>query len=75
MSDRPKPTFASLNLGDEGLAKADRITRIFTEALNELEPHMTDPRCAALVRTRLEEACFFAKKAMSLDPANQKGAQ
>jgi len=30
-----------------------------------------DPRKLALVRTKLEEACFFAKKAMAESPENQ----
>ena len=69
------PTFASMNLNESGLKKADEVTAIFTTALTQLEPLFCDPRCAALVRTKLEEACFFAKKSVALDPSNQSAPE
>ncbi|MCK4945542.1 MAG: hypothetical protein KAS59_04700 [Alphaproteobacteria bacterium] len=60
-------------LNDEGIAKARTIALCFDGVLNRLKdlcPEKT--REFAIVKTKLEEACFFAKKAMACDVANQK---
>ena len=63
-------------LNEEGKIKAKKIAITFEVLLNELEKIVPAPppsgstREMAIVRTKLEEACFFAKKAMANDPAN-----
>lgn len=59
-------------LNEQGKAKAQRIAKAFDGLLSELEGvGIVDGREMALVRTKLEEACFFAKKAMARRPENQ----
>lgn len=67
------PEFAVHVLNDEGIRKAGEIAEIFNVALFALSaacPQKT--REFSLVKTKLEEACFFAKKAMAGDPSNQR---
>jgi len=60
-------------LNPGGIEKAREIARGFTTLLNDLEEHCGNrsPREMALVRTHLQEAAFFAKRAMAMDPENQ----
>ena len=59
-------------LNEQGIAKAKKIAQIFTTLLNEVEETSgKDGREMALVRTQLEQAAFFAKKAMAQRPENQ----
>lgn len=73
--------FAVHMLNETGKAKAARIAEAFDRLLVELttpatpndgaENILCQPgRETALVRTKLEEACFFAKKAMASAPEN-----
>lgn len=56
-----------------GQRKAVNIANIFQAALESLElENGKDGREMAIVRTKLEEACFFAKKAMAVQPSNQE---
>lgn len=57
-------------LTEEGKAKAKAIAETFDECLNKLVALCPPGRELALVRTKLEEACFFAKKAMANTPGN-----
>lgn len=61
-------------LNKNGIDKAETIAKIFRGALKDLE-FLCDNEHAgremAIVRTKLQEACFFAKRAMALDPVNQ----
>lgn len=50
-----------------GKSKANVIAKSFDTLLTELEAVCPDGREMAIVRTKLEEACFFAKKAMASD--------
>lgn len=59
-------------LNDAGIAKAAIIASIFSEALTALEACIPPGRGLALVITKLQEASFFAKREMAMDPANQK---
>jgi hypothetical protein len=69
----PRPEFAFHLLNETGKVKAQRIAEKFTEFLNYLEAECTTQgREMAVVRTKLEEACFFAKKAMATQPGNQQ---
>jgi hypothetical protein len=52
-------------LNDQGKAKAQRIALGFDDLLKELEEIVPAGRELALVKTKMEEACFFAKKGMA----------
>jgi hypothetical protein len=58
-------------LNEQGLAKAKALGEIFTEALNKIEALVPAGRERALVLTKLQEAAFFAKRGIAVDPANQ----
>lgn len=57
--------FAVHMLTDEGKQKAAAIAETFDTALTKLQGLCAEGREMALVRTKLEEAAMFAKKAMA----------
>lgn len=57
--------FAVHMLTEEGKSKARQIAETFDTLLTELERVCPEGRHFALVRTNLETACFYAKKAMA----------
>jgi hypothetical protein len=64
--------FTVHRLTGEGMVKAAEIAEEFSKLLDRVEvlvPQAGDnARELALVRTKLQEACFFAKRAMALHP-------
>lgn len=66
--------FEVYSLNSEGIDKANTIAVLFDNLLNELraEGVCLPGRSLEIVKTKLEEACFFAKKAMAINPCNQK---
>lgn len=58
-------------LNDAGKAKARHIAYAFDACLAAVDALVVDPRCKALMRTKMEEACFFAKKGMASADFNQ----
>lgn len=64
------PEFQVHMLNDKGKAKAKEIAECFDRCLTGLKLHCPEGRELALVKTKLEEACFFAKKAMANQPEN-----
>jgi len=64
--------FAVHMLNDKGKAKAETIRDTFETALNKLLELVPQGRELALVKTKLEEACFFAKKGMATQIENQQ---
>ncbi len=67
------PLFSYKKLNQVGIAKARRIAAAFTFLYTELRsvcPEQT--REFSIVKTKLEEASFYAKKSVSLDPDNQE---
>ena len=67
-----KPEFAVHMLNEDGKLKAGIIADAFSELLNVLEAQCMTGRELSIVKTKLEEACFFAKKAMAINLANQE---
>lgn len=66
------PLFQVHMLNENGRAKAKAIANEFDSLLINLKnicPENT--REFAIVKTNLEQACFFAKKAIANDPGNQ----
>lgn len=63
-------------LNEIGIEKAEAIARSYTDLLNMIEalvPTTADnARELALMKTKLQESAFFAKRAMALHPAHQK---
>ena len=61
-------------LNDLGKEKARHLQSIFTRFLADLEVHCgKDGREMAIVRTKLEEASFYAKRAMAMRPEHHDG--
>ncbi len=66
------PLFQFHRLNDDGIKKAEAIAGAFDDLLNELSQLCpSEGREFSIVKTKLEEASFFAKKAMANAPANQ----
>jgi len=59
-------------LNGAGKANARSIARSFDRLLEDLEALCPNGREFSIVKTKLEEACFFAKKAMAVNPAFQE---
>jgi hypothetical protein len=66
--------FAVHMLNEKGRLKATRIALAFEGLLTSLEEVVEGEisREMSICRTKLEEACFFAKKAMAMQEANQE---
>lgn len=66
------PLFRVHRLNESGLNKADKLANCFTqlkESIDEMVPGSSREKSIAL--TKLEEACFFAKKSIANLPENQ----
>jgi hypothetical protein len=59
-------------LNEEGLKLAAEIAHYFQQLLDLMEARMPASRELSLVRTHLQEACFWAKRGMAIDPKHQK---
>lgn len=73
------PRFASHLLNDVGVSKAKRIAILFDVLLGDLKTGLIaevgdgrDSREFMVALDKLEEAAFFAKKAMATQKENQK---
>lgn len=66
------PEFAVHKLNEEGMTKAKVIQATFDDCLNKLTTVCMEGRSMSIVKTKLEEACFFAKKAMAINLTNQQ---
>ena len=62
-------TFHKLN--PDGISKAMFIADAYTNLLEELSAKVPECREWSIAKTKLEEACFFTKKAMACSPDNQ----
>lgn len=64
--------FGPFNLNETGREKTRRMTVLFERLEQDLKELMgLHPRCNALAMTRLEEACYYAKKSVAVMPENQ----
>lgn len=61
-------------LNEEGMTKAEAIASAFDDCLWRLMDICPEGREFAIVKTKLEEAAFFAKKSMANVPENQLAA-
>lgn len=60
-------------LNEQGIARAIELGEIFSDALTKIEALVPSGRERALVVIKLQEASYFAKRGIAVDPANQKG--
>ena len=70
----PSNLFAVHKLNESGITKALQMAEAFAtleERIAELVTPNTHGREMAVVRTKLQEACFFAKRAMAEQQQNQ----
>ena len=67
-----RPEFETHVLNEVGMSRAKIIGNLFTEFLNELESVVPEGRHLSIVKTKLEDACFHAKKGMACNKDNQK---
>lgn len=58
-------------LNDVGVEKAKDIAEMFDDLLSRVGRLCQPGREFAIVKTKLEEACFYAKKSMAMNDANQ----
>ena len=63
--------FESKKLNDEGLCRIEIVKEAFKGLLNKLEFSCPEGREFSIVKTKLEEACFYAVRSVSLNPENQ----
>ena len=76
MTNQKNPEFATHMLNEQGKERARQIRDAFDLLMNTLRP-ICQPtgRELSIVRTKLEEACFFAKKSMAVNEDNQAPQQ
>ena len=65
--------FEVYKLNSHGCEKAAAIAAGFDGLTQLLEKLCREGGEFAIVKTKLEESCFFAKKAMAIDAKNQEG--
>jgi hypothetical protein len=63
--------FSVHKLNPSGLERALQIAEAFDQLLGELTLLVSEGRYLSIVKTKLEEACFFAKKGMAQQGTNQ----
>ncbi len=72
------PLFAAHRLTDSGLARCRQIADEFTELeltlmkLISPDNYRSTGREISLMKTKLEEAAFYCKKALAIQPQNQE---
>lgn len=65
------PLFKSHKLNPDGILKVNFVRNSFNDLLEELFKLLPDNREFSIVRTKLEEASFFAVKSIATSPKNQ----
>ena len=64
--------FGLHNLTNEAAKECHDVGTLFSVFLDNLETVCPPGREFALVKTKLQEACYFAKKSIGLEPSNWK---
>ena len=73
MSETIRNEFKVHMLNEKGKHKASELAEEFSQLLNNVESICGSAgRELALVRTHLEQAAFYAKRAMASQPENQE---
>lgn len=72
MNDGIRPEFQVHMLSERGTQKAAGIAERFSRLLDDIENYGVTGRNLALVKTKLEEACFVAKRGIAELPENQE---
>lgn len=73
MNPKIRSEFEVHTLNDQGMVRAGTIATAFTVLLDNLEYVCgAEGREMAIVRTKLQEAAFYAKRAMAIRPDNQE---
>lgn len=67
--------FTSYPLNEAGIEKVNKTRASFDALLESLKTDLKDGREFSIVKTKLEEASFFAIKGISVNPENQKAAE
>jgi hypothetical protein len=65
------PLFQVHKLNNDGQAKAGSIAKAFNELLRKVRNNAAPCRELAIAEMKIEEACFYAKKAIAADPENR----
>ena len=58
-------------LNERGMKIATSIAEAFSQLLDAVDAQVPSGRDRSLVVTKLQEACFFAKRAIAVAPENQ----
>ena len=66
------PLFQVHKLNEDGLILAGTIAISFGHLLSDLIHMCPEGREFSIVKSKLEEACFYSKKAMASNPDNQE---
>jgi len=64
------PLFEVHKLNNDGMQKANNLAAAFNDLLTKLNTMCPQGREFSIVKTKLEEACFFAKKSLATQPEN-----
>lgn len=59
------PEFQVHKVSDEGFVELGNIGLLFDGLLTDLKAKIPNSRLMSMATTKLEEACFFAKKALA----------
>lgn len=66
------PMFRTHMLNEQGKTHAEVIANGFNDLLALIKTYCPESREFSICKTKLEEACFYAKKAMANGTANQQ---
>lgn len=64
--------FEFIKLKNEAIRECNEVATLFSIFWDNLQTMCPPGRELSLVKTKLQEACFFAKKSISLEPSNWK---
>lgn len=66
------PEFQVHRLNPAGLTKAEEVAIAFDELLEQVKNWIPESRELSLVKTHMEQACFYVKKGLAKQAANQQ---